>query len=286
MNLIDIIHRQAVPVPWSEGEKIPWHDPSFSQRMLLEHLSQEHDAASRRFETIDKHVDWIHHSVISGQPTRILDLGCGPGLYTNRLAKLGHECVGIDFSPASISHANQCAQEHRLRCTYLQQDIRVADYGHGYGLVMLIFGEFNVFRPSEARSILEKAHQALAEGGRLLLEVHTFAAVRAIGEQPRSWYSTDSGLFSDRPHICLSEGFWDIQQAVATERYFIIDGMTGQVTRHAASTQAYTNEQYQLLLTACGFQKAQFHPSLRGDVDQSQTDFLVLFAQKRGVTCM
>lgn len=33
-----------------------------------------------------------------GNPTRILDLGCGPGLYTSRLARLGHCCVGIDFS--------------------------------------------------------------------------------------------------------------------------------------------------------------------------------------------
>jgi len=281
MNLIDIIHRQADPVPWSEGEKIPWHDPGFSQRMLLEHLSQEHDAASRRLEIIDKHVEWIHDSVLADQRTRILDLGCGPGLYTSRLAKLGHECVGIDFSPASIAHANESAQVFRLRCSYIQQDIRVADYGHGYGLVMLIFGEFNVFRPTEARSILEKAHRALEKDGRLLLEVHTFAAVRAIGEQPRSWYSTDSGLFSDRPHICLTESFWDIEQNVATERYFILDGLTGQVTRHAASTQAYTSEQYQSLLEECGFEEVVFYPSLRGDMDRSQSDFFVIVSQKR-----
>ena len=35
MNLIDIIHRPANPVPYSEGEKIPWNDPVFSARMLI-----------------------------------------------------------------------------------------------------------------------------------------------------------------------------------------------------------------------------------------------------------
>jgi len=59
LDLIDIIHRKAVPPPWSEGEKIPWDEPGFSQRMLLEHLSQEHDAASRRIETIERQVEWI-----------------------------------------------------------------------------------------------------------------------------------------------------------------------------------------------------------------------------------
>jgi SAM-dependent methyltransferase len=280
-DLIDVIRRQAVPVPWSEGEKIPWNDPGFSQRMLLEHLSQEHDAASRRFETIDRHTEWIHHSVLSGQLTKILDLGCGPGLYTSRLAKLGHDCAGIDFSPASIAHANEGAQADKLNCSYIQQDIRVVDFGRGYGLVMLIFGEFNVFRPTDAKSILYKAHRALAENGRLLLEIHTFDAVHAMGEQPSSWYSTDRGLFSDRPHICLAENFWDTQQNVATTRYFILDGLTGGVTRYAASTQAYTDEQYRSLLEECGFEKVVFHPSLSGDTDESQSDYVVIVCLKR-----
>jgi 2-polyprenyl-3-methyl-5-hydroxy-6-metoxy-1,4-benzoquinol methylase len=100
LELLDIIRRQSVPKPWAEGEKIPWNDPDFSKRMLYEHLSQKHGAASRRFDIIDKHVNWIHNQVLKGNPTRVLDLGCGPGLYTNRLARLGHSCVGIDFSPA------------------------------------------------------------------------------------------------------------------------------------------------------------------------------------------
>jgi SAM-dependent methyltransferase len=281
MDLIDIIHRQSVPAPWSEGEKIPWNDQGFSQRMLLEHLSQEHGAASRRLETIEKHVGWIHHSVLSNQPTKILDLGCGPGLYTSRLAKLGHECVGIDFSPASIAYANKCAQMDKLRCSYIQQDIRVVDYGNGYDLAMLIFGEFNTFRRAEARSILKKANQALAENGNLLLEVHTFAAVRALGEQPSTWYSSESGLFSDRPHICLTESFWDAQQEVATERYFILDALTGKVRRYAASMEAYTEEQYKSLLEESGFGEVVFHPSLIGDVDKEHSDYIVIVSQKR-----
>lgn len=280
MDLMDIIHRQGVPAPWSEGEKIPWNEPGFSRRMLLEHLSQEHDAASRRTETIERHVEWIHHSILSDQPAKVLDLCCGPGLYASRLAKLGHDCVGIDFSPASVQYARECAQVDQLQCVYLQQDIRVADYGHGYGLVMLIFGEFNVFRPAEAKAILEKAHRALAANGRLLLEVHTYAAVQEIGKQPASWYSTDCGLFSDRPHICLTENFWDAQQNVATERYFVLDGLTGRAARFAASTQAYTEEQYRSLLEGCGFGKIVFRKSLAGNTDEPQSDLLVIVCQK------
>ena len=121
MPLSGIVSRQPAAEPWVEGEKIPWHDPEFSRRMLAEHLTRQHDAASRRFEKIDGHVAWIHHELLKGTPTRVLDLGCGPGLYTSRLARLGHECVGVDISPASVAHAK--AQARRawptvlLRCS-------------------------------------------------------------------------------------------------------------------------------------------------------------------------
>jgi SAM-dependent methyltransferase len=280
MNLLDLIHRTTPPLPWSEGDKIPWNDPDFSTRMLQEHLSQEHDAASRRFEKIDAHVDWIHRALLSGHPTPILDLGCGPGLYCSRLARLGHECVGIDFAPASIGYAMRTAQEEGLRCTYLHQDIRTADYGTGFGLAMLIYGEFNTFRPSDARHILRKAHDALSGGGILLLEPSTFAAVQAEGERGPSWTAEASGLFADRPHLCLTENFWDPERRTTTTRFFIVDAATGDVTRHASSSQAYTDGQLAALLAECGFAEITFYPSLTGTVDETQSDFFALVARK------
>ncbi len=281
MKLMDVVRRQSVPQPWAEGEKIPWDDPDFSRRMLHEHLSQEHDAASRRFAIIDEHVRWIHHQVLKRHPTRILDLGCGPGLYTHRLARLGHRCVGIDFSPASVAYAREQAEEAGLDCTYVHGDIRTVDYGDGYDLVMSIFGELNVFRPQEARHILQKAWRALVPGGLLLLEPHTFETVVKIGERPSLWYSAERGLFSEEPHLCLQESFWDEEERVAIERYYVIDAATGEVTRHASSTQAYTDEAYRSLLDACGFGREVVYPSLGGSPGGPKSDLIAILSEKR-----
>lgn len=281
MNLLDLVRRSSPPEPWSEGDNIPWHEPGFSERMLREHLSQSHDAASRRFETIDRHVDWIHHHLLAERPTRILDLGCGPGLYASRLARLGHECVGIDYSPASIAYAVEQAEPQGLSCTYVHQDIRTAEYGSGFGLVMLIFGEINVFRPADARRILAKAHRALAGGGLLLLEPHTFAVVQRMGEQEPSWYSSPGGLFAARPHLYLQEGFWDAGSGTATIRYFVVDAAGGQVTRYAQSLQAYTDQEYRTLLGESGFEAVEFYPSLTGQETETGGGLFALVGQKR-----
>ena len=58
MKLEDIVTRSALE-PWTEGEKIPWDDPAFSARMLQEHLTQNHDRASRQLVLIERHVAWI-----------------------------------------------------------------------------------------------------------------------------------------------------------------------------------------------------------------------------------
>ena len=276
IELINVIQREMVPKPWAEGEKIPWHDPDFSQRMLKEHLSQRHDAASRRTPIIKKHVDWIHSFILGGKPSRILDLGCGPGLYAARLSKLGHATVGIDFGPASIEYAVKHAPEN---CSYTLGDIRTTDFGSGFDLVMFIFGEFNVFKQEDAKLILRKAYAALNPGGKLLLEVSTFDAIYEIGVQPATWYSAENELFADAPHLCLMESFWDDKSSVAIERYYIVDAASGAVTRYSASSQAYENTHLLEMLKEAGFHASELFASLTGKLDDI-SEMMVVLAQK------
>lgn len=280
-TLLDLVNRIPVPKPWQEGDNIPWDEPGFSQRMLAEHLSQEHDAASRRLSKIEEQVDWIHSELLGGHSTRVLDLCCGPGLYTSRLAALEHECVGIDFSPAAIAYAEEQASAKGLPCRYLQEDVRRAEFGSGFGLVMMIFGQVNVFRQSEAHALLGKARQALTDGGILLLEPHTLAAVARMGAAGTSWYSAVEGLFSPQPHLVLEENFWDAASKAATTRYLVVDASSGRVTRYALTTQGYSDDDYAELLGGSGFSDIHYFPALTGEDDSTQGDFLVLKASAR-----
>jgi SAM-dependent methyltransferase len=260
----DLIHRRQGSSIW---RKIPWHDADFSRRMLREHLTQDHDLASRRLSMIDQHVAWIHDSVLGGRQSSILDLGCGPGLYTHRFVNLGHSCVGLDFSPASIAYA----LEHHAG-NFVLADMETGEYGAGYDLICLIYGELNAFSFQSARHIVEKAHRALKPGGKLLLEVSRYEAIRRIGQEPRTWYTAEQGLFSEDPHIVLQE--FSFENNHSNSWHYVIDAKSGALHQYVSMHQAYTEDEYRRLLHC--FTKLAFHPSLAGELHASGEMFVIV----------
>jgi len=279
MILTDIVNRNPVPQAWGEGDYFPWDDPRFSERMLDMHFDQGHDLASRRFETIDRHVAWIHDAVLGSRPTKILDLCCGPGFYTSRLARLGHECVGIDKAPAAIACAREQAEKEGLACTYRQEDVYSALYGSGYGLVMLIFGDFNTFNPMDVNEMLGKAWMALEKGGVLLLEPFRFQTLRKLGSAGPTWYTDRDGLFYDKAHLCLQENLWNDRNRTLTIRWYIVDAGSADVRLVAQCYQAYTRPYLRKIFRERGFDSVAFHPSLTGEQARN-ADFMVVTGGK------
>lgn len=277
LTLASIVERRVPAMPWAEGDNLPWDDPAFSERMLGEHLSQQHDRASRRAATIDAQVRFlarqvnhevgheVGHGVGHEDAARVLDLACGPGLYLHRLARLGYRGHGIDFSPAAIRHARGVAAAEALDCTFERADLRQADLGRGYALVLLVYGQINVFPRPVARDILRRAHAALAPGGTLVLEPQTPEAVRATGHGDATWTSARSGLFAAGPHLLLEERFWDAPSRTATERWHVVHAETARVERYAMSTCSYDARELVDLLAAIGFVEVRTHASLTGD---------------------
>ena len=255
MNILDLIGQVD-----SAGTscKIPWNEPAFSQRMLANHLSQEHDWASRRRRIISRHVDWLTGELDKGapepgSPADVLDLGCGPGFYTQLLAERGHHCVGVDFSPASIEYAREKAAASSLDIEYVLGDIRDFREMRQFDCIMLIFGEINVFSKEDARSIITNCAGMLRPGGFFLLEAHTFEAVLATGTAPATWQALEQGLFSDRPHLFLQRNHWDKSTSCAVSNYFVLDAASAEVSRFSSVMQSYADVEYEGMLRRAGF---------------------------------
>ncbi|QIJ06176.1 class I SAM-dependent methyltransferase [Shewanella chilikensis] len=254
MNINKLIS-QNLPIRLLPNEsKIPWNDADFSQRMLENHLSQEHDWASRKLAVIERQVDWLCSQLAPG--AQVLDLGCGPGFYTQLLAKRGFCCTGVDFSPASITYAQQQAQAAGLDIDYQLLDVRSYRPTKKFDFIMMTFGELNVFSAADAKSLLKHCANWLTPNGKLLVEVHSFDEVKRQGQAEPSWQRQSQGLFLDAPHLLLTEHAWDEALQTSSTLFWVIEE-NGKVTRFGSRIQAWQDGEYLQLLNECGFNKIQ-----------------------------
>ena len=208
--------------------------------------------ATRRTEWIDRQVAWLHDHLLNAAPARILDLGCGPGLYGHRLANLGHKCLGIDFGPASIEYAiQQCLND--ARCEFKLGDIRQVTFDGPYDLAVILYGELNVFSPDEALAILRKARACLATDGCLVAEVQTPEVVESVGNGQPTEQAVESGLFSDRPYHCRTENQWLAELQVAIQTFTVTDVAREQKTVYRSTTKAWSDDELRLLMRKAGF---------------------------------
>ncbi len=114
-----------VPEPWAEVSKIPWDDPAFSARMLQEHLTQDHDAASRRTEIISHQIHWIHEVLLEAKTVQQSSISVAVRASTAMNSRAsGTRARGIDFAPASIDHARETAASEGLDCDLQLGDLQ------------------------------------------------------------------------------------------------------------------------------------------------------------------
>ena len=59
-----------------------WNDPYIATQMLKAHLDPNTDAASRKPDFIHRTAEWV--ASLLPDNAKLLDIGCGPGLYTKQ----------------------------------------------------------------------------------------------------------------------------------------------------------------------------------------------------------
>lgn len=196
-----------------------WNDPHISKGMLEAHLSPNTDAASRKPETIERTVAWIC-SLLPHDGAKLLDIGCGPGLYTKRFSEHGLCVTGLDFSERSIAYA----KEHDAKTEYLMQDYLTMDFDNDFNMITLIWCDYGALIPADRYNLLDRVYRALKPGGMFLLDVFT-PQLYLNRKESTSWeVCADGGFWSPNPHICLNARyFYDNGDGVDLDRNVIIE---------------------------------------------------------------
>jgi len=178
-----------------------WNDEHISKGMLLSHLNPDEEGATCKHEFVFKSVKWIAEIAPPSQFGKLLDLGCGPGVYAELFAKEGYSVTGVDYSKRSIGYANEQTKLNNSGIEYLYQNYLTIDYTEQFDVITIINKDYAVFSITDRMMLLKKVYQALKPGGKFILDVMT---PKRRQKEHRSWhYSESGGFFSEKPHILL-----------------------------------------------------------------------------------
>ena len=106
------------------------------------------------------------------QGTRLLDLACGHGRLSNRLAARGADVVGFDLTPSFLERARKDAAAANLDVEYVQGDMRHLPWTAEFDVVVNWFTAFGYFDDDTDRTILAGIHNALRPRGQFLVEMN------------------------------------------------------------------------------------------------------------------
>lgn len=233
------------PDPWTPGTHSIWTDTRVE--MLAAHLDATSDAASRRPETIVASVRWLGGLIRDG--SRVLDLGCGPGLYTHRLARRGHEATGVDVSRRSLEHARTEAEREGLDITYLEGDYTEVEFDGPFDLILLVYFDLGTLDPVSLERLLERVHGWLAENGRFVFDVLTPTSLPE--EESETWAAQPSGFWAPRPHLLLERTqLHEPDHVLLDETVVVTDDGPPRVYR--VWERRYTAEDVDVLLRSAG----------------------------------
>ena len=259
MRIENLIEQTRKPELFEPGNSVMWTDPYISKQILDIHLNGDIDLGSRKPVTISKTVNWII-SQCQGKKLSILDLGCGPGLYSELFATKGHRVTGVDFSESSIRHAKMQAKIKNLDINYLVEDYTKLNLEENeFDMVLLIFTDFGPLLPEMRHQLLEKVHHVLKPGGLFIFDVLNDNNIENK-VSPKSWEVTEKGFWSERPCLLLSESYLYKDEKVVLYQHTVIEDNTSRVYRFW--NQFFSNADLGRILEDHCFEDISFHQNI------------------------
>jgi SAM-dependent methyltransferase len=142
----------------------------------------------------DKEVDALAE-LLPAPPARVLDVACGQGRHSIRLARRGYEVVGIDASASFLATARAAATGVPVAVEFVESDMRDLGYDQEFDVALSLFTSWGYFDDETNQHVLDRIARSLRPEGRLIIDlVHRDWLMRVY--QPKDWVELDDGSFA------------------------------------------------------------------------------------------
>jgi SAM-dependent methyltransferase len=243
------------PAPFSATTTADlWTDDYVSARMLEFHLDPACDLASRRPAAIDALVRWLEtHVGLAGK--KVTDLGCGPGLYAERMAMHGARLTGFDFSPRSLAYARHQANAKKLAIEYQLGDYLKDPLPEAQNLVTLIYCDYCVLPPKQRAALLKRIAAMLKPGGHFLFDVSSRPEFGQVEESFVCERRLMNGFWAEGDYFGFKITHRYEDEHLALDRYLIVEPKRTREIYNWA--QYFMPDEIDAELSAAGFETAE-----------------------------
>lgn len=252
-----------------------WDDDHISAQMLKAHLDPDCDGASRKPAFLDRSAEWIASLAAPAAGKRLLDLGCGPGLYAERFHCKGFQVNGLDLSRRSIAYARAHTDPAiRYRCT----DYLDTEFPGEIDLAVMIYCDFGVLPPESRKLLLGKVFAALKPGGCFVFDAFTRFQYAGFRETDTVTENPSGGFWSAEKHTVR-----DRRLAYPEDRTFLhqasVRTKTGLKYYHIWE-HVFTRRELRSVLKAAGFSRIDLYGDIAGAPDSPRGKTLGAVARK------
>jgi SAM-dependent methyltransferase len=266
------------PGLYEESSSKFWDDEHISKGMLEAHLDPLWDAASRNHSFMDKSAQWIYEIAPSKKYNKLLDLGCGPGLYAERLYEKGYCVTGIDFSRRSIEYGKREAKVKNNNIVYIYKNYLEIEYDNCFDLVTLIYCDFEVLSNPQREMLLRKVYCALKDGGKFIFDVFTPKQYEGRSEN-NTWHCyKEGGYWRPIPHLCI-QSHYIYDNNIRLEQYVIVDSMD-KIDVYRIWDHYYTKAEIMAELSKAGFSNIEFYSDVSGTPYDEESKTMCIVAAK------
>src|SRR5690625_3610175 len=125
--------------------------------------------------------EWVNFTmnVINNREVQsIVDLGCGTGSISVRLAKSGYHVTGVDKSADMLTAADEKARNEYVNINFIQQDIRSLTGFKDVDLFISYCDVINyITNEKDITALFKNVHQSLQPDGLFIFDIHALPYV-------------------------------------------------------------------------------------------------------------
>lgn len=265
------------PALYEQSPDNIWTDAYISQNMLKAHLNENLDSATRNIRFVKNSVDWIAAYLPPADYPHLLDLGCGPGIYTEQFYKKGYEVAGMDFSERSLCYARSSAQKNKYKINYIQGDYTEVDFCACYELITLIYCDFGVLSKTTRQKLLKKIFNALRPNGVFLFDVFTPLRYADVKES-KQWSIEEKGFWREERCLTLQSFYRYEEDHTFLNQYVTVTDK--DVSYYNVWEHTFTLEELSRDLTDAGFKEIKAFGDVNGKKYEITGDTICIVAKK------